>query len=495
MNARTIGVWLLPLVLSVMSGLALGLAFPPWNQEYLVWAGFIPVLAALLLFRSNWLKSLFCGALFGLCLGTILFFWLLDIQAVQDWMIAVGGLGLIGAIWGALLGLLVRLPTVAVQKRVAPILPGPDFQAGAWTASIGHLQVALFAASLWAVLDWARGIVLPGWNPVGAVLQSNLPLFQTVSVTGVAGLSFLVVFTNVILFTTVRRIIRSPGRMTWASRFDVTVTLGVLFISALLGFMSLQRRSAFDHREIGLITNRSQDVSQLIEQSQPAIAQNADLLVWHAAAVQSGDYPRFANAGIGAKIGLVTGLASAGKLNGALVVLPGMVKSLYVVNKPGNIFQSGAAAQNLGPFSFKDVTWLPVLNWEAGNQHLLRGSAQQGIQVLIALVGPIPYSHAGIEQLLLNLRTSVTEFGRPLIFSGNDLGVVLNANGKLLLDSRRNSDAGLMLTQIEVPTTFDSTLYSRYGDWFAISCGAVALAMAISQRLRQRNEKIRGVSP
>ncbi|MBV9672322.1 MAG: hypothetical protein JO076_05795, partial [Verrucomicrobia bacterium] len=283
--------------------------------------------------------------------------------------------------------------------------------------------------------------------------------------------------------------------MTWASRFDVTVTLGVLFVVALLGFMAVQRRAVLDHREIGLITNQSQNVGQLIEQSRPAIAQNADILVWHAAAVQSTDYPRFANAGIGAKIGLVTGLSTAGKLNGALVVLPGMVKSLYVVNKPGNIFQSGGSGQDLGPFNFKDTTWLPVLNWEAGNQRLLRGLVRQGVQVLIALVSPASYSQPGIQQLFLNLRTSITEFGRPLVFSGNDFGVVMNANGKLLLDSRRNPDTGLMLTQVEVPTIFDSTLYSRYGDWFAISCGAVALAMTISQRLRQRNEKPRGVSP
>ena len=40
--------------LSLVGGILVSLAFPPWNQDWLIWIGFTPVLAGLLLF-SAWL--------------------------------------------------------------------------------------------------------------------------------------------------------------------------------------------------------------------------------------------------------------------------------------------------------------------------------------------------------------------------------------------------------------------------------------------------------
>ena len=169
------------------------------------------------------------------------------------------------------LGLVCRpLRSVACRsgdRKVSPILPGYGFSAGAWTKSISHLRAALLTASAWTVLEWTRGVLLPEWNAVGTVLQANLPLLQISTVTGVSGLSFIVVFANLIALTAVRRIVLEPGRMTWASRFDVTATLGVIFLAALAGFWSLQHQPAGDRKNVALVCPDTIDFDRLLELS------------------------------------------------------------------------------------------------------------------------------------------------------------------------------------------------------------------------------------
>lgn len=60
----------------------------------------------------------------------------------------------------------------------------------------------LFISSLWTLLEWSRLHVFSGfsWNPVGLALTGNIYSLQVVSITGIFGLSFLVIFTNLIFF-------------------------------------------------------------------------------------------------------------------------------------------------------------------------------------------------------------------------------------------------------------------------------------------------------
>jgi len=55
-------------------------------------------------------------------------------------------------------------------------------------------------AGLWAVLEWSRLFFLSGmsWNPSGLALSANLYTLQVASLAGVFGLSFWVIFTNLL---------------------------------------------------------------------------------------------------------------------------------------------------------------------------------------------------------------------------------------------------------------------------------------------------------
>jgi apolipoprotein N-acyltransferase len=485
------------ILLSLAGGVLLSLAFPPWNQYWLIWIGFTPVLAGLLLFPRNWFSSMIRGAVFGGSFGGLVFSWLLTRGLRSDWLWNFVSFLLLGAIWGTFVGVLVRLPAGNSNRQVGPIMPGYGFNAAAWNKSISHLQAALVTAAAWTVLEWARGVLLPEWNAVGTVLQANLPLFQVAIVTGVSGLSFLAVFANLIALTTVRRIILEPGRMTWASRFDVTMTLAIIFLAALAGFWWLQRQEPGNRRNIALIYPETTDFGRLLELSRAQKEKEIDLFVWRCVRFGQGDYTKLGDTSIGKSSGLVAGTTSAenGPLSGASIIIPGTIKNLFLLPIRRDHFQPGTSGRTLNPFAFKDASWVTLINWEAGDPLLVRGAVNKQIQVIVALVDPLPDGPASTEQLFSNLRLWSVSLGRPVIFaSTKNFAAIVTRSGRLIRNAPLTPAGEVLTGSIEVPGPSDSTPYGRYGDWFAIACGAITIVMAISERLRRLHEKSGRVS-
>jgi apolipoprotein N-acyltransferase len=481
-----------PILLSLVGGVLVSLAFPPWNQDWLIWFGFTPVLAGLLLFPHGRIASLILGAVFGGTFGGLVFSWLLAGGHTNDWMWNFLSLMLVGGIWGVFVGLFVQLPAKSGTQQVSPILPGYSFSSGAWTKSISHLRAALVTASAWTVLEWGRGVLIPEWNAVGTVLQANLPLFQTATITGVSGLSFMAVFANVIVLTTVRRIIIEPGRMTWASRFDVTATLGAIFVAALAGFWSLVHQSASEGIKIGLVCPDSTDFSHLLALSEGMNEKGIDLFVWRCVRFGQGDYTRLGSASIGKASGLVAGITSAenGSLNGVSIITPGTVKNLFLMPNRRDHFQAGSTGRTLNPFVFKDTSWIPLVNWEAGDPLLVRAAANKQIQVIVALVDPLAGGPGSTQQLFSNLRLWSVSLGRSMIFASvKNFAAIVARSGKVVADARLTPGTEVLLGSVEVPPPLDLTLYGRYGDWFAVACGAIAIVTGISERVRRFHEK------
>jgi apolipoprotein N-acyltransferase len=482
------------ILLSLLGGVLIALAFPPWNHDWLIWVGFTPVLAGLLLFPRRWVSSLIQGAVFGGTFGGLVFSWLWASGRLTDWMSNVASLALLGAIWGIFLHFFVRLPARSGDRRVAPILPGYGFNAAAWTNSIAHLRVACLTAAAWTVLEWARGVLLPEWNAVGLVLQSNLPLLQISTVTGVSGLSFVVVFANLIALTTVRRIILEPGRMTWASRFDVTATLGVIFLAGIAGFWWLQQTPTGDRKKVALICPETVDFNRLLELSKQETGKGIDLFVWRCARFGPGDYKLLSDSLIEKAAGLVSGTTAAenGSLGGTTIFIPGAIRNYFLIPSRHAFFQpwAGAAGRTLNPFAFADTNWVTLINWDAGDPRLLRAVVTKQIQAIIAIVDPLQGGEGGTEQLFANLRIWSTSLGHPLIFaSAKQYAAIVARSGKMLAGGQESSGADVLSGAIDVPSPLDSTSYGRYGDWFAVACGAACLVTAISERLNRLYEK------
>jgi apolipoprotein N-acyltransferase len=475
---------LLALFLAVLSGVLVALAFPPWNLEWIIWVAFVPVLFALLFLRRNWLTALAQGAVFGGVFGGITFFWRLTAGAPSDWAWNVFGLAAVGSAWGTFINRFVHLPEKPQNKngKLSPILPGYGFRPEAWNASVAHLRAAMLAAAAWTFLEWARGVLFSGWNLVGTVVQNNLPLLQLVTLTGGSGLSFVVVFANLIVLTTVRRIFIEPGRMNWASRFDALVTLAGIFAIALFGFVTLQKQPESGRKRIVLVSSDELDPDRLIQISKGATIDPVDLFVWHSARIAGSDYGKLAALGGG----LVAGVpgAKADRLGGAVVIIPGSVKNVLVMPVNENVFQPRfrLSGRSLSPFLYKDTNWMPLLNWEGSDPLLIRAALTKGVQVPMVLAHPA--KSGGFQQMLANFRLWTVAFGRPLIFSaGKNASAILTRSGAMAGHDSAGPD--VLVGQIDPPNPFDATVYGQYGDWFAIACGTIAMVLAISGRLQR----------
>ncbi|MFZ0827896.1 MAG: apolipoprotein N-acyltransferase [Verrucomicrobiia bacterium] len=171
----------------------------------------------------------------------------------------------------------------------------------------GRTIWALSGAAIWVALEMVRGRFLGGfpWNPLGASQYQLIPLIQIASVTGVYGVSFLVVWLSLSLFSAGRMIFRRPvSRFAWQT--ETFLPLAVVALVFAVGFtrMKAPDPSAATLR-ITLVqpsipqaliwdpnanTNR---LRQLLERSEQALTNQTDLLVWPEAAVPDFDEPTF----------------------------------------------------------------------------------------------------------------------------------------------------------------------------------------------------------
>ena len=109
-----------------------------------------------------------------------------------------------------------------------------------------NLLVALLGASAWTAHEWVRGWLFSGfgWNGLGVALHHNWPLIQISEFTGVAGLSFAVVFTNVIAVCIPLRLVAETRTHRMRPHFDLTLTMIGLIALFAFGLHAVQNPSA-----------------------------------------------------------------------------------------------------------------------------------------------------------------------------------------------------------------------------------------------------------
>src|SRR3981081_163864 len=164
--------------LSLLSGVLLGLAFPPWNVSWLVWGAFVLVLCCLLILRGSAPVLLIQGAIFCATFGLIAFYWLGAETRWSELAQNGGTLMVTGAVWA---WLVVRFATYrerpktknGKRKSLEPILRAPGRPSAAWVGSGAHLRLAAFVASAWTALEWARGYLLPALSKARGPTRGN----------------------------------------------------------------------------------------------------------------------------------------------------------------------------------------------------------------------------------------------------------------------------------------------------------------------------------
>ena len=103
---------------------------------------------------------------------------------------------------------------------------------------------SLAGAAAWVALEMVRGRLFSGfpWNPLGSSQYQLVPLIQIASVTGVYGVSFLVVWVSLSLFSAGRMILRRPTlRMAWQG--EIILPLVVVVALFVFGFARINEQN------------------------------------------------------------------------------------------------------------------------------------------------------------------------------------------------------------------------------------------------------------
>lgn len=280
--------------IAITGGLLLAISFPRVN-----FAGGAWIAPALLVFaaqnRKGW-GAYRAGFIAGLTFWLVSLYWLLEIP--YRWhSIPLGP----AAGWLALSTFVANFLALWVWMMSGP----PSQITGCWA---GRLLWSLVGAASWVALEMIRARILGGfpWNFLGVSQFKMVYLIQIASVTGVYGISFLVVWTSLSFYSAVRMIFSKPdSRFAWQAE----VFLPLLVVAGLFAWgevklnqpnpMMATLRVALIQPSIpqDLIWDEdanSNRFEQLLELSGTALTNKVDLLVWPESAVPELDDATYA---------------------------------------------------------------------------------------------------------------------------------------------------------------------------------------------------------
>jgi apolipoprotein N-acyltransferase len=535
--AKLLPVW--PWLAAIFSGLLCTACFPPFNQSWLCWFALTPLIAAVLFSgqssKRRWLRNFFLGYIAGVVFFTATFSWLGSLGVLYEnfWLRGLSlllsiYLALYFAFWGWFVGLI---------------------EPHQFLASWRNLLTAFLAAVAWVTQEWIRGWLFTGfgWNGLGVALHSTWPLIQVAELSGMAGLSFVIVFANVIAVTTPIRLFLEAKTRQVRPHFDLTLTLAGIVGLLTFGLYSVQNRPVskslrvaavqadipqqekFDPQFSNRIFERFSRLSQIALRSSPP----PDLLIWPESSMpdpvrdpntESNEYVTQFSAS--AKTDLLLGTLDVEDrhvYNAALLISGGtqqtqIYRKVHLVpfgeyiplRHSFPLFAAVAGKWVPGDFDagrdhmvFRltkgDVQVAPLICFEDTIGDLARQFVLRGANLLVDVTNDAWFLRStGSRQHLANAIFRCVETRRPMARAANT-GVTcfVNEFGRVtqVLQDERGSTftEGVLTGEIKIPTERELTFYMRHGELFAKLCAGVTVIAIIMMMGVRRFGK--GVSP
>jgi apolipoprotein N-acyltransferase len=199
--------------LAALSGTLLSLAFPLFDLEPLAWIGLVPLFSSLR--GKNPLQSTYLGLISGLFFNTILLYWIpVPVTVYGKLPLPVGILLLLAlASYLSIYSGAFAFLTTFIRARTG--LPLVLIAPAAWV-SLEILMTYLFTGFPWGVLGYSQHL--------------TLPVIQIADITGVYGVSFLIVMVNAGIYRAIERYGEGlpflGGRSIWVALFVFLSTMG-----------------------------------------------------------------------------------------------------------------------------------------------------------------------------------------------------------------------------------------------------------------------------
>ena len=161
------------IILTVLSGLLFALSFPKFELFYLVWIAAVPLIIAI--YNSKSFKQAF--TLGSICFVTYFSINLISALTLCKWVGIYGFVAYIG---------LIALQTIFFLPFI-------------WAAKVNSEKKSLlFLPAVWVVIEWLKSQT--SFGVLGAALGYSqyrmVPLIQIADITGVYGVSFLIIIVN-----------------------------------------------------------------------------------------------------------------------------------------------------------------------------------------------------------------------------------------------------------------------------------------------------------
>lgn len=170
------------ILVSLISSCLLILSFPPFTSGWIVWFALIPLFYALE--RGTQKSALLTGLLTGVLFNTGILYWVAPAAVNYGQLSLPLGIALTFLL-SLYLGIYVSL-----------------FAGGVFFLRERGMTSVIAAPLLWTCLEYLKSQVLSGfpWENLGYSQYLNLPLIQVSDITGVYGISFIIVFVNAVLY-------------------------------------------------------------------------------------------------------------------------------------------------------------------------------------------------------------------------------------------------------------------------------------------------------
>jgi len=492
------------------------LIFPNFGFWFLAWVMIVPLLAV---FDSRGvLSSFLLGALFGLIMALGITYWLY--YSVVHYFEAPAPLGLslvvaaclfYAALYTGLFGALVSL--------CRPLVRGP---AG-----------VLMVPCLWVACEVLRASWLSenAWGLLGYSQHLCLPLIQVADLTGVYGISFIVVMVNTALYRLVKRWAQrgstAAGEPRGFRAWGPDVLAPLIIICAVLGYgqMRLQRFGPGlpDGPVIRTVSiqgniNRKfrwksiyygKNLTKYMKMSRRPETLDADLLVWPENALNfhpdrdatflgmirkslsqpsrtlvtgaphmetgPGDQKRFYNASYLITAEGIQGVYRKIHLMPFSERKPWWVRELF--GAPGEAPSHFVPGSEHTVFALPGASFSSPVCFEMVYPELIRGFVAAGAQFLVNISNDSWFGpSAGPHQHLIFSTIRAVENRRFVIRAANTgISAVIAPTGKILRRTGLNEEA--VLAGNVVPLS-GKTFYTRWGDVFAAACALTALLAA-----------------
>ncbi|MGB9700509.1 MAG: apolipoprotein N-acyltransferase, partial [Thermodesulfobacteriota bacterium] len=215
------------ILLSLLSGFCLVFAFPKFDVNILAWIAFLPLFYALQ--HKTLAQAAGLGFIAGCAFFSGLLYWIYNVLTI----------------YGHLPGIVSVFFFILLTAYLALYFSCFAF-VWRWLDLKNSAGLILFAPAFWVSLEYIRGILFSGfpWELLGYSQYRVLPLIQVADLTGVYGVSFLIVLVNILFFRAL--VYLGQGEKKSAGKEILTVAIIILccWVYGQIKIASLEQISA-----------------------------------------------------------------------------------------------------------------------------------------------------------------------------------------------------------------------------------------------------------